>query len=143
VSLRAPRDWTVSPSHQAPLVTVLTSGTAVVALSRFPRAEPLPVGPLAFMQARRRLIGAARARDPTLRLIRSGVATIAGTRAIELDAIERIAGALRRVRSTHAFVDGAELVLEEYAPIAAFHAVDHAVFSPLRRSLKLLPAGAG
>ncbi len=141
VSFRAPRDWTVSALPQPPLVTVLTSGTAVVAVSRFPLSEPVPGDPLAFARARRRVIRAARARDPTLRVIRSGVARIAGDRAIELDVIERIGGALRRVRSTHVFVSGAELVLEEYAPIADFHTVDHAVFSPLRRSLRLSPAG--
>jgi hypothetical protein len=33
-------------------------------------------------------------------------------------------------------------VLDEYAPPTAFHTVDHDVFSPLKRSLRLFPAGA-
>jgi hypothetical protein len=43
------------------------------------------------------------------------------------------------VRSTHVYVPGAEYVLDEYAPPAMFHAVDHAVFSPIKRSLRLVP----
>jgi hypothetical protein len=35
------------------------------------------------------------------------------------------------------FADGAELVLDVYAPVRDFHSVDHAVFSPLKRSLQL------
>jgi len=42
----------------------------------------------------------------------------------------------------HVYADGAELVLEEYAPEAMFSGVDHSVFSPVRRSLQLVGAPA-
>lgn len=139
ISFRAPRNWRAVPEY-SPMVAVLSSGAAVIALWRYPRAQPPPAGAPALSQARVSLIGAARARDRGLEVIRSGLSTVDGNRAIELDAIERIDGKLRRVRSTHVFVPGAEIVLEEYAPPAGFHAVDHAVFSPLRRSLALFGA---
>jgi hypothetical protein len=83
------------------------------------------------------LVSATRARDPRLHLIRSRTLTVAGAHAIELSVSERIGGQLRRDRSLHMFADGAEVVLDVYAPASDFHTVDHAVFSPLKRSLQL------
>jgi hypothetical protein len=40
------------------------------------------------------------------------------------------------------FGSGAEFVVDEYAPTKVFTAVDHVVFSPLRRSLTLIPVSA-
>jgi len=71
------------------------------------------------------------------------VATVAGYPAIELDAFEQLKGSPRRVRSTHVFTGTSEVVLDEYAPTAIFHSVDHAVFSPLKRSLRLTSAASG
>jgi len=49
----------------------------------------------------------------------------------------------RRVRSVHVFFGGAEYVIDEYAALRYFHTVDHSVFSPVKRSLRLSPvAGA-
>lgn len=70
-------------------------------------------------------------------MIRSALTRADGRPAIALDVLERISGQLRRVRSLHVYAGGAELVLEEYAPPAVFSTVDHAVFSPVTRSLKL------
>jgi hypothetical protein len=42
----------------------------------------------------------------------------------------------------HVYLPGAEVVLEEYAPPALFHRIDHAVFSPVKRSLRLTVPGA-
>lgn len=142
VELQAPGNWSVEP-QQPPLVTVVSSGAAVVAIWRFPRTRPPPppAGPV-LARARVRLIDSVRARDATLRLIRSKLLMVQSAPGIELDAIEQVQGKPRRVRSTHVFVDGAELVLDEYAPPSVFHAVDHAVFSPLKRSLQLFPSTA-
>jgi hypothetical protein len=139
VAFRAPSDWLVV-GRQAPLVAVASSGSAVVAIWRFPRTGLPPAGTAALKRAEAHLIGAARARDATLRLIRSKLASIDGAPAVELDAFERIAGQPRRVRSIHVFVSGAELVLDEYAPPSVFHGVDHEVFSPMKRSLTVSPA---
>jgi len=138
VTLQAPSNWSVV-NERPPLVTVVASGTAVVALWRFPRSAPVPIGRTALSQAAAQLIQAVRARDASLQVIRATTVTLDHRPAIELDAFERINGQPRRVRSTHVFVPGAELVLDEYAPSAIFHAVDHTVFSPVKRSLTLSP----
>jgi hypothetical protein len=88
-----------------------------------------------------RLIAAARARDRTLRLLGSRLARIDGAEAVELDALETIRGRPRRVSSTHLYVPGAELVLDEYAPPDRFATVERSVFVPVRRSLALLGGG--
>lgn len=139
VALAAPNNWLVQPKP-APMVTAISSGKAVVALWRFGRHLAPPVGARALRAAQGRLIAVARARDPSFRLIRSRIRTIDAAPAIELDAFERIGGQARRVRSLHVFAPAAELVLDEYAPPGIFHAVDHAVFSPLKRSLRLSAA---
>lgn len=138
VRFQAPRTWKVV-SSQPPLVAVVTSGAAAVALWRYPRTQPLPSTPDQLQAARQALIGAARSRQATLELIRSSALQIDGQPAIELDAIEQLSSQLRRVRSTHVFAFGGEIVLEEYAPLALFSTIDHAVFSPLKRSLLLSP----
>jgi hypothetical protein len=65
VRLRVPQSWTVV-AEQPPVVTVVTSGAAVVSVWRYPRTEPLPSVPRALARARAQLISAARARDASL-----------------------------------------------------------------------------
>jgi hypothetical protein len=137
-----PRNWLVS-GGRAPLVATISLSTAVVALWKYPRHVPAPAGAASLAQARQDLIAAAKRRDPSLQMIRSTVAKLNGFPAVELDAFEHAAGQARRVRSTHVFTPEAEVVLDEYAPPAAFHAIDHAVFSPLKRSLQITPVTSG
>jgi hypothetical protein len=140
-TMQAPKGWRVL-AEPAPLVNVITSGAAVVAVWRYPRTAPPPVGAAALRTATARLIAGARARDAGLQLIRAKLVRVGRTAAIELDALEQISGQVRRVRSTHVFLPGAELVLDEYAPLALFRSVDHLVFSPVKRSLRLLGPAA-
>jgi hypothetical protein len=137
---RAPANWTVA-TESGPLITVVSSGAAVVAVWRYLRLQPPPTAG-AMPRERAALITAARRRDRGLSLIRSRLVMVGKAPAIELDSIQRLGGALRRVRSLHVFVPGAELVLEQYAPVNIFHAIDHTVFSPLKRSLRLFPPRA-
>jgi hypothetical protein len=139
VSLIAPKNWIVL-AQRPPIVTVVASGAAFVTVWRYRRAAPPPTGTAQLDQTRRELIKAARAKDPGLTLIRATALTVDHRNAIELDALEQVNGRSRRVRSTHVYVSGAEYVLDEYAPPAMFHAVDHAVFSPIQHSLRLRPA---
>jgi hypothetical protein len=142
IFMQAPVDW-YTATGQAPLVASSSSGDATAAIWRYPRAEPLPATPAALLAARDRLVQAARARDPRLRLIRARVTGFRGAPAIELAAVEHIAGHVRRVRSLHVFTRGEEVVLDMYAPPSIFHRVDHLVFSPLGRSLRIFaPAPA-
>jgi hypothetical protein len=142
LALRVPRNWALL-THPAPLIVTAASGQAVIAVWRYRRPGTYPTtDPAKLASAERRLVAAATARDPGLRVIRSGVTTLDGRGAIVLAELERINGRLRRVRSEHAYLRDAEVVLEEYAPPAWFRRIDHLVFSPVRRSLHLL-AGPG
>jgi hypothetical protein len=141
VKLTVPDNWDAT-SLGAPLIGTVSSGSAVIALWRYPLSEPAPAGRPALAAALGSLVSAARARDPALQVLRSAVTRAAGAPAVELDVIERIGGQLRRVRSVHVYAGDSELVLEEYAPAAIFSGVDHSVFSPVRRSLVLVRAPA-
>jgi hypothetical protein len=138
-ALSAPSNWLVQ-AKSAPLVATISSGDAVVAVWRFPRRAKPPTGTKALAKAAQQLIASARARDPSFELIRSNIQTVDGAPAVELAGFERVGGQRRRVRSVHVFAPHAELVLDEYAPPAAFHAIDHAVFSPVKHSLRLSSA---
>lgn len=142
ITLQAPANWTVS-RQKPPLLATVNSGAAIVAVWRYPRTAPVPATSTALAQTRSALLRSAQATDPSLRLIDSQLGRLRGTPTIILDATERIAGHERRVRSIHMFGPHDEVVVDEYAPTDIFARVDHAVFSPLKRSLTLLPvAGA-
>lgn len=136
VMIETPRAWTRF-SERPPLLVTVASGQAVIALWRYRRHRPLPADPAQLSAALSRLVAAAQLHQPQLRVLRATVVHLAGVSGIELSALEPIKGALRRVRSTHLYAGREEIVLEEYAPLASFHAVDHAVFSPVRRSLRV------
>lgn len=138
LTLAAPSGWRLIRGRR-PLLAVIASGDAVVALWRYPRRQPPPGAAAALGQARDRLVAAVRRRRPRPTLIRSALVRIDLRPAVELDALERIAGHLRRVRSTHVYLPQSEIVLEQYAPPNDFAAVDHEVFSPLRRSILIGP----
>jgi hypothetical protein len=137
--LRAPSNWTLQQGR-APLVAAVWSGRAMIAIWRYPRTEPLPADTAALKQARDELVRVTRERDRHLHLIRVRLLAFHGARAIELAALERVRGRLRRVRSLHVYEYGAEIVLDAYAPPSDFHAVDHEVFAPLGRSLRITRA---
>jgi hypothetical protein len=138
VTFRIPNNWSVV-SGTGPLIVTINSGQATVALWRYPRTQPLPVTVAMLAHARASLVAAARQRDRSLQVIRTRVGRVFGGSIVQLNAIEQVGTERRRVRSLHLFAGRFELVLEEYAPVANFHAVDHAVFSPLSHSLGLLP----
>jgi len=138
VSLITPRNWTVS-NQTAPLMLTLNSGPAVVALWRVPRSALPPAGRAGMTATRRELLASVHRRDHSVVQLRATTTRVDGAPAIRLDARERISGQLRRVTSMHIYVDGAELVLDEYAPPGQFASVARSVFSPVRRSLTLVP----
>jgi hypothetical protein len=135
----APAHWAVQ-TGSAPLVVTLGSGPALIAIWRFRRSlsQPLPADIAAQKRALSGLIDAARARDPTFRVIASAVIVLNGVPGVELDALETISGRVRRVRSTHLYANHSELVVDEYAPQALFHGVDRQIFSPLLHSVRLI-----
>jgi hypothetical protein len=136
--IETPTDWGLGRGP-APLVAEASSGTATIAIWRYPRTEPLPEDDTALDAAGDALLGAVRQRDRTYREVSSRRTEVAGEPAVVLVGDQRVAGQRRRVRSTHVFAHGAEVVIDQYAAPADFAAVDAAVFEPAVRSLRLGP----
>ena len=114
-----------------------TSGAATIAIWRYPRSESLPKRKTDLEFARDQLVQAAKDRDKTLEVQTAQVRSIGGVQAVELVADETIDGARRRVRSTHLYDRGMEVVIDAYAPPTRFDRVDRQVFAPLVASLKV------
>ena len=139
--LDRPGNWPFRPGR-APLVASASSGTATVALWRYERSEPLPREDEALEDAQAALEEAVKTRDPSFALEGSKRVEVDGAPGIELRGTETIAGRRRRVRSTHVYAKGAEVVLDAYAPAEEFERVDREVFEPIVRSLKIDPPAA-
>lgn len=136
---RAPANWEMQ-AGSGPLVVTVGSGPALIAIWHYPRSarQVLPIDLPQLQQARTALVAAARARDPTFRVISTAIVLQGGAPGVELDALETVRGQVRRVRSTHFYKGGGELVVDEFAPEELFHAVDRTVFSPLLHSVRLV-----
>ena len=135
-----PSNWAYLPDLvHPPVIAIIASGPAVISVSRYARTGPPPTGTTDLLQARTALLGAIKAGQPAFRLLSSRTTSIGGQPAIVLDAIEAIAGQRRHVVSTHVFLAHSEVVIEEYAPVAEFAAVDNEVFAKVLASLQLLP----
>ena len=136
VRFATPGRWDRSPG-QAPLVATVSSGRATVAVWRFPRAEPLPSSAEDLRRARRTLLTAARARDPSFRSQRVTTRRIGELRALELRGTGTVEGQARALRSLHIYGFDGEVVVDALAPPAQFGRVDREVFGPLLRSVRL------
>jgi hypothetical protein len=132
----APGGWHVQ-AGQAPLVATIQSGTAQIALWRYPRTEPLPKSGAQLAQARDLLVQAAKARDETFKEAKTAITKLGGHPAIQVRGTETVSGQARTVRSTHVYAFGAEVVVDAFAPAAVFGQVDRDAFRPLVRSLRL------
>jgi hypothetical protein len=132
----APKGWHVTEGSGT-LVTTVQTGQATVAIWRYPREEPLPATAEAIRRARRELIAAAKRRDKTFKVGTSRLIRLRKAPAIQLVGRETIGGRRFRVRSTHVFAHGAEVVVDEYAPPQFFSRLDKTVFKPVLRSLRI------
>jgi hypothetical protein len=139
IRFTAPADWGLGRGP-APLVAESSSGSATIAVWRYPRSEPLPSGDDALDAAGQALREEVRRRDPAYRALSTRRGEVSGAPAIVLIGDQRVSGRPRRVRSTHVFADAAEIVVDQYAAPRDFPAVDAAVFQPLIRSLRIGPA---
>ena len=143
VSFVRPANWPLTPPRP-PQIAAVNSGRVSVNLWRYRRDERLPRTASELQRARRALIAAARARDRSLKVLSARSVRVGGAPGVELVADEKIGVARRKVRSTHLYAHGAELVIDAYAPPAEFAAVDRGVFAPLLRSLRVRrPAARG
>jgi hypothetical protein len=110
---------------------------ATVAVWRYERIEPLPASRAQLERAEDRLIERVEQRDPSFELRNATNPRRDGARSIELVGRQTIAGLAYGVRSAHVFHDGAEIVVDAYAPAEHFERVDATVFRPLLDSLEL------
>jgi hypothetical protein len=138
LALKIPNSWRTEPGT-SPLVVSIASGTATIALWRYPRTEPLPAGAAAFQTAKRALVRAAQRRDRTLRVAQARVIRFHGRPALQIVGGETVGDERRMVRSTHIFRNRSEIVVETLAPPAIFAGLDRSVFEPLLQSLKIQP----
>ena len=137
LGFRSAGNWSYDPG-QPPLVALMTSGQALLAIWRYPRTEPLPVGLAALRQARHALVAAAQARDATFVAEQNRIFRLDGQPAIELLGRETVAGQPRRLRSVHVYAHGAEFVIDALAPAGYFPGVDADEFVPFLDTLRFL-----
>src|SRR4051812_7031354 len=105
VRFAAPGGWHVQ-AGTAPLVATVQSGTAQIAVWRYPRTEPLPTTDAQLTQARDLLLQAAKARDQTFKEARTTITKLSGHPAIQVRGTETVSGQARTVRSTHVYAFG-------------------------------------
>ncbi len=136
VFFRTPVRWR-TVHGKAPQISTVTSGSAQIAIWRYPRTEPLPRTREELGIARDELLRAVRSRDPSFDLGSTRIVIKKGLRGVEVVGTGTNQGVRRRVRSLHAYAKGAEVVVDAFAPQADFGRVDRQTFAPVIRSLKL------
>jgi hypothetical protein len=132
----APSNWIVRPGEK-PLLATVSSGEATVAVWAYQRTEKLPKSGKDLGGARARLISAVKRRDRTARIVGATRIHIGGVPGIELLALEQVGRERRKVRSTHLFHQGFEIVVDAFAPVRSFDVVNRQVFSPLLKTLQV------
>lgn len=137
VRFTGPFNWRDLVVVQNGAVGGVQSNRAVLAVWRYERSEPLPQTVEALEEVRDLLVERVKSRDASFKLIDSELTRLAGARAIVLRGTQTIAGLPVEVRSAHVFREGAEIVLDGYAPPESFDRVDKAVFQRALRTLKL------
>ena len=138
VSFQAPGGWGLRKGP-LPLLSTANSGSAVIAVWRYDRAEPLPRSRSDVDAARNRLVEAIKIRDKTFEVASSRRTKVDGAPAVEVAGTGTIEGNRRRIRSTHVYAKGSEVIVDTYAAPEDFDRVDRAAFRPVVDSLKIDP----
>jgi hypothetical protein len=139
IRFSAPEGWKTQPGEQ-PLVATVRQGESIVAVWRYPRTgEQLPVTHAALQRAKLALVDAIHRRDTTFALTFAKLLHVGPERAVQVLGAGNVSGARRTIRSTHIYAQGAEFVVDEYAPTVIFARVDQQVFTPLLLSVKITP----
>jgi hypothetical protein len=139
IDFRAPTNWRISPGEGTHVATVAI-GDAQVGVWRYPRTEPLPETRAQLNAARDAVVAQIEGRDPTFKLTSTRLVLKKGIRAVEVVGVGTNltnTGVQRSVRSLHAYGQGAEVVIDAFAPPKDFARVDEQTFGPMTRSLKL------
>ena len=134
LAFKVPGGWS-KVDGSPPSVATIATGTAVVAVWRYPRTEPLPANDAQLQAAIGTLAQAAKTRDASFTLIKSSHLTIGGKPAVQLRGLETIDGQQRMVRSTHIYAEGAEIVVDSFCALKDFKRVDAQVFRPLLQTM--------
>jgi hypothetical protein len=142
VFFRAPTNWRLTDGAAQDQVAAVAVGDAQIAVWRYPRTEPLPQTRDQLEAARDALVAQVKSRDKTFRLKSSRLVMKDGLNAVELVAAVTNQGRRRQVRSLHAYGEGAEVVVDAFAPPRVFRRVDDQTFGPVARSLRLRKPGA-
>ena len=140
VSFERPKEWHYTPG-KAPLLATLTSGEATIAVWRYPRTEALPTTTSELDAARDALVGAAKARDKTFDATKAKSTRAAHHPAVVIVADETVAGHPRRVRSTHVYGNGGEVVVDAFAPPEMYPKLEDPIFRHVVRSLRVADPG--
>jgi hypothetical protein len=137
VTFEAPRGWR-RQEGEAPLVAALQTGSATLALWRYPRPESqMPVTHELLDDAKEALVVQIRRRDPSFELELAKLLHVGPKRAVQVLGVGNINGNRRMIRSTHIYTERSEFVVDAYAPETVFPRVDRQVFEPVLDSLEI------
>jgi hypothetical protein len=144
VKFQRPKAWRYAPGTP-PLLGTMSSGLTTIAVWRYPRDEKLPETPEELDAARDALVAAATARDPSFTVIKAKGTRAAHHPAVVIIADETVAGQPRRVRSTHIYAAGSEVVVDAFAPKDQYAMVEEPIIIPLVRTFKITrpPSSSG
>ena len=136
VAFQRPSAWRITPGT-APLLATMSSGLVTISVWRYPRSEPLPETLEELTVATDALVAAAEARDPSFEVIKAKGTRAAHHPAVVIIADETVAGQPRRVRSTHIYAAGSEVVIDAFAPEDQYALVEDPIIRVLVRSFKI------
>lgn len=137
VRFSVPGSWLVAP-QDGDRQALVFSGTAMIAVWRYDREEPLPSDRTALAQAREALVERVRTRDPSFVLDAASLERFDDQPAIELRGHQTVGERRVRVRSLHVFFAASETVIDAYAPPAVFGRIEREVLEPMLASLDLV-----
>lgn len=141
VKFQRPSAWRLTAGNP-PLLATISSGLVTISIWRYPRNEPLPETTEELDVARDALVAAAKARDPTFKVILAKGTRAAHSPAIVIVGDETVAGQPRRVRSTHIYAESSEVVIDAFAPVDQYEAVEDPIIRLLVRSFQITkPSG--
>jgi len=136
IRFRAPENWRLVPGSSPQVVTV-AAGEGQIGVWRFKRKEPLPRTIMQLDAARQALVKQIEKRDPTFHLVSSRIIVKPRLKGVEVVGEGTNQGQRRYSRSVHAYANGAEIVLDGFAPVNDFARVDKQVLARVARSLKV------
>ncbi len=136
-SVQLPRAWRITRGTSGALLVAAQSGAATISVWRYPRRQPVPLTHASLMRAMGALVAATQRRHPDFRLVHARVAPVAHHGGIELVGVETLGGRRQQLRSTHLFVDQAEVVVDAYVAPPLFPATDQSAFLPVVYRLRV------